>query len=577
MNEKKIKKQITKTISQVKRHYPQIELSDIPTRFLLISNSSLSCGVTLDDLENIFNQFDSDYSLYIYPVGRSYSFLACSCTNNAITILKTLQGKVPDELLKLGKPFNPFFITYVNCVPDEEKKENMLFPKGLKMIDDYINNEIASNIIKKIENDVIKNGEILKNRTVLHYGYKFNYDNNFALQQTTPIPNEFYDIIKRLEVDNLLENSEIPDQITVNIYEESQGIPFHIDTHSAFGKQIISLSLLSDVVMQFKDCANPAVIRNVLLKENSLIIMEDESRYKFKHGILNRKFDINPLTNRVMKRNKRISITFRKVQNTRCQCKFIEYCDWDRNGEMAIPKENKNGKILESSYVQEVYENIAEHFDETRHSQWKAVSKFLDSIPPYSVLFDLGCGNGKYLIRKDKLIKIGSDLCFNLCQIAYNKGCNVLQADILNLPFKPESADAVISIAVIHHLSTKSRRLEALKQIRKILKVGGRGCITVWAMNQKESQYEIMRSNKEDEEPLVDNNMLRVHSGKQFIQQDMLVPWQKDKEGEKQFLRYYHMFVDGELEEIINSVDGLKVHECILEQGNWIITFEKIF
>ncbi|CEF63669.1 Alkylated DNA repair protein alkB homolog 8 [Strongyloides ratti] len=247
---------------------------------------------------------------------------------------------------------------------------------------------------------------------------------------------------------------------------------------------------------------------------------------------------------------------------------------------IAIPKEDDKGRLLEASYVQDVYENIAEHFDKTRYSQWKAVNEFLSSLQPYSLVYDIGCGNGKYLIREDNLIKIGSDLCFNLCQIASNKGCQVLQADILKLPFLSESADAVISIAVIHHLSTNTRRQEAVRQIAKILKVGGRGCITVWAMNQKGSRYEIMRSNKIDEE-IIDNkedesdDILRIHSGKQFKQQDMLVPWKKD--GDNQFLRYYHVFVENELENLIHSVEGLKVQECILEQGNWIVIFEKVF
>uniref|UniRef100_A0A0N5CB46 Methyltransf_11 domain-containing protein n=1 Tax=Strongyloides papillosus TaxID=174720 RepID=A0A0N5CB46_STREA len=245
---------------------------------------------------------------------------------------------------------------------------------------------------------------------------------------------------------------------------------------------------------------------------------------------------------------------------------------------IAIPNEDDKGKLLEASYVQDVYENIADHFDKTRYSQWKAVSEFLNSLQPYSLVYDVGCGNGKYLVREDKLIKIGSDLCYNLCQIANSKGCNVLQADILKLPFLPESGDAVISIAVIHHLSTDTRRQEAIKQIAKILKVGGKGCVTVWAMNQKGSRYELMRSKKSDEEMDVDNDgMLRVHSGKQFKQQDMLVPWKKDKEDEKQYLRYYHMFVENELESLINSVEGLKVQNCIWEQGNWIATFEKIY
>lgn len=53
-----------------------------------------------------------------------------------------------------------------------------------------------------------------------------------------------------------------------------------------------------------------------------------------------------------------------------------------------------------------MYENIADHFDETRYSQWKAIDQFLTGLPDGSLLFDSGCGNGKYLIRKDSLLKV---------------------------------------------------------------------------------------------------------------------------------------------------------------------------
>lgn len=75
-----------------------------------------------------------------------------------------------------------------------------------------------------------------------------------------------------------------PDQITVNIYDPGQGIPLHIDTHSAFEEPIISLSLLSDIVIEFRDCANLRNLSNILLPSQSLLIMIGAARYRFKHG-----------------------------------------------------------------------------------------------------------------------------------------------------------------------------------------------------------------------------------------------------------------------------------------------------
>ncbi|KAI1729842.1 2OG-Fe(II) oxygenase superfamily domain-containing protein [Ditylenchus destructor] len=333
-----------------------------------------------------------------------------------------------------------------------------------------------------------------------------------------------------------------PDQITVNIYGPGQGIPPHTDTHSAFEEPIISLSLLSDIVMEFRDCANSADSTNILLPSRSLLIMRGASRYRYKHGIISRKYDVNPLDNRLMARKKRISFTFRKVRTQPCDCPFVEFCDWDR-GRMGIPNDNISGKQLEQEYVSQVYEQIAEHFDETRRSKWGVVNRFLDSLPDHSVVLDAGCGNGKYLIRNDSLCKIGFDFCENLVSIAHTKECEVFRGDALCLPFRDNSIDAALSIAVIHHFSTKERRIKALSEILRVLRAGGKACVTVWSMEQsldeQESAYAKMRSRKTDSgEENEDSGInmalgrLKVHDGRNFKQQDMLVPWNNEMDAE---------------------------------------------
>ena len=67
------------------------------------------------------------------------------------------------------------------------------------------------------------------------------------------------------------------DQITVNYYEAGEGIPPHVDNQMAFGEVIISLSLLSDCIMEFKRDEN---IYKMDLERRSLLIMGTESRYR---------------------------------------------------------------------------------------------------------------------------------------------------------------------------------------------------------------------------------------------------------------------------------------------------------
>lgn len=60
----------------------------------------------------------------------------------------------------------------------------------------------------------------------------------------------------------------------------------------------------------------------------------------------------------------------------------------------------------------------------------------------------------------------------------------VIVLDNLALPFRDESLDAVVSIAVVHHFATTDRRICALRELARVLRIGGRIIISVWAMEQ---------------------------------------------------------------------------------------------
>ena len=52
---------------------------------------------------------------------------------------------------------------------------------------------------------------------------------------------------------------------------------------------------------------------------------------------------------------------------------------------------------LLKKHVYEVYDKIAPHFSHTRYKPWPKIQKFLNQLEPGSVVFDVGCGNGKYM------------------------------------------------------------------------------------------------------------------------------------------------------------------------------------
>ena len=84
--------------------------------------------------------------------------------------------------------------------------------------------------------------------------------------------------------------------------------------------------------------------------------------------------------------------------------------------------------------------------------------------------------------------------------------------------------------------------------------------------------------------------VLPVHKNRtKFEHSDLLVPWKttaKQKHIEtyeseevgvtsKTYHRFYHVFEEGELEELVESVNGLAIRETYYDQGNWCAIFTK--
>ncbi|POO04067.1 Methyltransferase type [Trema orientale] len=141
---------------------------------------------------------------------------------------------------------------------------------------------------------------------------------------------------------------------------------------------------------------------------------------------------------------------------------------------------------IEKKYVHRVYDAIAPHFSSTRFAKWPKVAAFLSSLPSGSLVLDAGCGNGKYLGLNPDCFFIGCDISHALIKICADRGHEVLVADAVNLPYKTDFGDAAISIAVLHHLSTESRRKKAIEELVRVVKKGGLVLITVWAAEQED-------------------------------------------------------------------------------------------
>uniref|UniRef100_A0A8C6FIU0 Probable tRNA methyltransferase 9B n=1 Tax=Moschus moschiferus TaxID=68415 RepID=A0A8C6FIU0_MOSMO len=155
---------------------------------------------------------------------------------------------------------------------------------------------------------------------------------------------------------------------------------------------------------------------------------------------------------------------------------------------------------LEKQHVHNAYASAAPCFSDLQSKAWPRVRQFLQGQKPGSLIADIGCGTGKYLKVNSQVHTLGCDYCAALVEIAQSRGCEVVVCDNLNLPFRDQCFDAIISIGVIHHFSTKQRRIRAIKEMARVLVPGGQLMIYVWAMEQKKRHFE---------------------------KQDVLVPWNK--------------------------------------------------
>lgn len=143
---------------------------------------------------------------------------------------------------------------------------------------------------------------------------------------------------------------------------------------------------------------------------------------------------------------------------------------------------------------------------------------------------------------------------------------------------RSSSFDAVISIAVVHHFSSTSLRVQALSEMHRILKPGGSILVYVWAYEQEH---------------------------RKFAAQDVFVPWHlhdtysattTDQEEEKKearpedsnfidtavkdtekkatvYHRYYHVFIENELEKLIEDhfAGKLVIEENSYDHANWVV------
>ena len=541
------------------------DLTTIPSRCILLGNAGHANNIGKSDVDLLIKPSLLNYEIF-FPPNKQFSVLV---TPHVYPDFVTQFNLCPIKANTLYCSF----LSEIVCL-DTLKLQNL--PTGLKVVENVCSELLEIELMEfflKISKENEATQQDLKNRQTIHFGYKFDYSTN-TVHLDDPLDEGIPQSVQTLVKELAGEINITPNQLTVNIYQPGQGIPKHVDTHSVFIREILSISLGSDVVMDFKNPETGTTLP-VMIPHRSLTVMSGESRYLWHHGIAPRKYDnIEDITARGV----RISLTLRECTGEPCRCDYPSQCDSQNYGKPKLEiASEEDAERVENEFVSEVYDDIATHFSQTRYGMWPGVVKFIEGFEASSLVLDVGCGNGKYLGSRKDLFFIGNDNSPNLCKICKERDHEVFSCNALQIPLRDNLCDGVICIAMLHHIASTSRRILVLQQLSNALKSGGLGLVTVWALEQHldTDTTDLVQC------PGAATEDAEIVGRRKFEEQDVFVDWQlkthrQSNEEGKLYYRYYHVFNEGELEGLFKGVPSLKLIEVYYEKANWCAIFQKI-
>lgn len=172
---------------------------------------------------------------------------------------------------------------------------------GLRYLPNYITTAEEAKLVAAIDRE---SWDTTWDRRRQPYGATYGSGD----QAPPPIPPWGQRVAERMHRDGMCDRPF--DQMLINEYLPGQGIALHCD-YSPFDRTVVSVSLLSPCVMDFR---HPESERkeSLLLEPRSLLILSDEARYQWQHGIARRKTD--RWQGQVIPRARRLSVTFRLLR-----------------------------------------------------------------------------------------------------------------------------------------------------------------------------------------------------------------------------------------------------------------------
>jgi len=220
--------------------------------------------------------------------------------------------------------------------------------------------------------------------------------------------------------------------------------------------------------------------------------------------------------------------------------------------------------------VRNSYNAIAGSFEATRRCFWPEFSLLGEYIKDNDKILDLACGSGRLVDYLDSqkldVDYYGLDSSDGLLESAKNNHQSLADKFTLGqmtvLPYADNYFDVITCFAGFHHLANKKERLQALIEMKRVLKPQGKIVMTNWYL----WTWKFLP------------NFLKAIFTFTFFK-DLLIAWKGEKD--KLIWRYYHAFTTRELNQLFSAV-GLEVKTTIFmnkkgSKRNLLTVASKIF
>ena len=220
---------------------------------VLVSNAGMVTGLSRAAVQILVPSADSIYM----PACRDYCYVTFASVAVAEEAVKAHNGvcvqTVKDlwDLLPMSLQNGPplhLFLSYIARLPPfaaaaaDAKKDVMKrglvngehepeatdpqLPPGLLVLEEFITEDKEAILMAWLteEYSCVDSGEILKQREVRHYGFRFDYSSN-SVDHTSPLsgdmPHQLTEMIESIQATGLIQHSL--DQITINKYPPGAG------------------------------------------------------------------------------------------------------------------------------------------------------------------------------------------------------------------------------------------------------------------------------------------------------------------------------------------------------------------